>query len=148
MPLTKAQLVKKIAIDTGFSQKKSAEILAIFLKIFSTTLAKGENVAIRGFGKFKVVRQKERKVRHPATGKIMIIKARNRVQFKCFKTLKTELNGFVFDIEAFKRENRRILQQLLFLIENSTDYEDDEQEEDAESLSQNLLMQPNPTARS
>ena len=71
MSLTKAQLVKKISSDTGYTQKKSSEILATLLSIFTAELAKGESISIRGFGKFYISHQKEKKIRHPLTGQII-----------------------------------------------------------------------------
>ena len=48
MSLTKAQLTKAIAFDTGFSQKKTSEILAVLLKILTATLVSGDNISLRG----------------------------------------------------------------------------------------------------
>ena len=73
MPLIKAQLVRSIATDTGFSQKKSFEILKVLLDSLIETLAKGDSVRIRGFGKFYLRYQKERKLRHPSTGQNIIV---------------------------------------------------------------------------
>jgi nucleoid DNA-binding protein len=63
MSLTKAQLVKKISSDTGYTQKKSSEILATLLSIITAELAKGESISIRGFGKFYTIKQTARKMK-------------------------------------------------------------------------------------
>ena len=126
MPLIKAKLVRSIATDTGFSQKKSFEILKVLLDSLIETLAKGDSVRIRGFGKFYLRYQKERKIRHPSTGQNIIVGPKKTVKFRCFKSLHQEINYFDFLLYKFKRENEIILQQLYDLIVNSGDYEEEE----------------------
>jgi len=128
MSLTKSRLVKNIASDVGFSQKKTSEILSILLNILSATIANGDNISIRGFGKFYVGDQKERQIRHPLTGKAIKIESKRIVKFKSFKFLCEKINDFEFGFDEFKRQNMIILQQLYDLIENSGDYEEDEEE--------------------
>ena len=130
MPLTLTHLVRLIAKDTGLSQKKSSEILKVLLDILTETLAKSDSVRISSFGKFYLVHQKERQIRHPLTGKSIIVGPKKTVKFKCFKSLHQEINYFDFDINEFNRENEIILQQLYDLIENSGDYEEEEGDED------------------
>jgi hypothetical protein len=43
------------------------------------------------------------------------------IRFRCFKFLREEINDFEFEFEEFKRQNKKILQQLYDLIENSRD---------------------------
>jgi len=117
MPLLKAQLVRSIAIDTGFTQKKASAILKVLLDSLTGTLAKDDSVRIKGFGKFYLRYQKERKIRNSSTGQNIIIGPKKTVRFKCFKSLHKEIN--YFDLYEFKRENEIILQQLYDLIENS-----------------------------
>ena len=124
MPLIKSQLVRSIASNTGFSQKKSFEILKVLLDSLIETLAKGDSVRIRGFGKFYLRYEKERKIRHPSTGQNIIVGPKKTVKFRCFKSLHQEINYFDFYLYEFKRENEIILQQLYHLIENSGYYEE------------------------
>jgi len=126
MSSIKTQLTRSIANDTGFSQKKSSEILKVLLDSLTEALAKGDSVRIRGFGKFYLNHQKERKIRHPLTGKSIIVGPKKTVKFRCFKSLDQEINSFNFDINEFIKENELILQQLYDLIENLGDYEDEE----------------------
>ena len=129
MSLTKTQLIKAIASETGFSQKKASEIYSVLMDILTATLANGDIISIRGFGKFYVSEQKERKIRHLLTDQVIKIRPKRTVKFKSFKLLREESNDFVFDFDEFKRQNRIILQLLYDLIENSIDY-DEEGEED------------------
>lgn len=126
---TKAKLIQFIASDIGFSQKKTSEIFSVLLDILTATLAKGDNISIRGFGKFYVIDQKERKIRHPLTGQIIKVEPKRTVKFKSFKFLREEINDLGFDFDKFKRQNKIILQQLYDLIENSGDYGEDEEED-------------------
>ena len=73
MPLTKTQLARLIAADTGLSQKKSAKILNVLIDILKHALASGDSVRIRGFGKFYLKYPKKRTIKHPSTGKNLII---------------------------------------------------------------------------
>lgn len=122
MSLTKTQLIKAIASETGFSQKKISEIYAVLLDILTATLANGDSISIRGFGKFYVNERKARKIRHPSNGQILIVEAKKAISFKCFKFLRDEINDFKFDFEEFKLQNKIFLEQLYDLIENSKDY--------------------------
>ena len=127
MSLTKAKLIQFIAADTGFSQKRTSKIFAVLLDILTSTLTNGDSIPIRGFGKFYISHQKEKKIRHPLTGQIIKAGPKRTVKFKSFKFLREEINDFDFD--KFKRQNKIILQQLYDLIENSGDYEEEEEEE-------------------
>jgi len=83
MSLTKAKLVKKISSDTGgYAQKKSSEILTAILAILTATLARGESVSIYRFGQFCTINQKERKIKHPSTGQLIVCKQKKIVRFK------------------------------------------------------------------
>jgi nucleoid DNA-binding protein len=126
MSLTKAKLIKSIAADTGLSQNKASEIFSVLIDTLTSTLASGDSIPIRGFGKFYVIDQKERKIRHPSTGQIILLRPKKTVRFKLFKSLREQINGFEYDIEEFERQNKKIIQQLSDLIENSTDYEEEE----------------------
>ena len=126
MSLTKAQLVKAIASDTRLSQKKTSVILTVLLDILTSTMAKGDCISIRGFGKFHVKYIRQRKIRHPSTGKIIMVEPRKVARFKYFKSLLQEINFFDYDIDKFNRENELILKQLYDLIKNSGDYEEEE----------------------
>ena len=129
MSLTKAQLVKKISSDTGYTQKISSEILATLLSIFTAELAKGESISIRGFGKFYTINQTARKIKHPSTGQLILSNQKKIIKFKYFKSLRKELNDFEFYLEEFERQNKIILRQLFDIIESAEDYVEEEYEE-------------------
>jgi nucleoid DNA-binding protein len=130
MPLTKTQLARLIAADTGLSQKKSAKILNVLIDIIKHALARGDSVQIRGFGKFYLKYQKKRTIKHPSTGDNLIIGQKNIAKFRSFKVLHKEINYYDFDITKFFKENEEILKQLFDLIEYCGDYEEQDEEKE------------------
>jgi integration host factor subunit alpha len=92
MALTKNEIVESMN-DLGFTKKQSVEIIETLLEIMKSTLEKGEDVLISGFGKFCIKRKKERRGRNPATGTDLILKERKVVTFKCSGKLRNKING-------------------------------------------------------
>jgi integration host factor subunit alpha len=93
MALTKAQIAEAIQDESGFTRKKSSELVETLLEIIKQTLANGEDVMISGFGKFCVNEKRERKGRNPATGAAMMLAPRRVVTFKCSGKLRDKVNG-------------------------------------------------------
>jgi integration host factor subunit alpha len=93
MTLTKAQIVESIQSQTGFSKKRSSEIVEALLEIIKSTLASGEDVLISNFGKFCVNHKKERRGRNPATCEDLMLPSRKIVTFKCSGKLREKING-------------------------------------------------------
>ena len=93
MTLTKAQIIKAIAENNGYTTKQSAEVVETLLVIIKSTLKSGEDVMISGFGKFCVKQKRERRGRNPATGEAMVLAPRKAVTFKCSRTLREKVNG-------------------------------------------------------
>ncbi len=93
MTLTKAMIIDVIHNQLGYPKNKSAELLEILLEIMKSTLEKGEDVLISGFGKFCVKDKQERRGRNPATGDDMILDKRRVVTFRCSHLLRSKING-------------------------------------------------------
>jgi integration host factor subunit alpha len=93
MTLTKANIVDAIHNDLGFPKNRSAELIEILLEQIKSTLEKGEDVLISGFGKFCVKTKKERRGRNPATGDDMILSQRQVVTFRCSHLLREKIHG-------------------------------------------------------
>ena len=64
----------------------------IFTAIIDTA-AKGEEVSISGFGKFKVKETAERECRNPSTGETITIAAGKKMSFAPAKGVKEKLNS-------------------------------------------------------
>ena len=90
--MNKSDIVAKVAAETGLSQGALDTALAKVLSTISDGLAKGEDVAIAGFGSFTVRERKERQGRNPSTGATMTIPASRSVGFKPAKALKDAVN--------------------------------------------------------
>ena len=93
MTLTKADIIKAIAEQNGYTKKKSIETVEAILEIIKKTLETGEDVLISGFGKFCVKEKKERRGRNPATDETMMLAQRRVVTFKCSGKLREKTNG-------------------------------------------------------
>ena len=93
MTLTKANIIDAIHNDLGFPKNRSAELIEILLEQIKSTLEKGEDVLISGFGKFCVKNKKERRGRNPATGDDMMLSQRQVVTFRCSHLLREKING-------------------------------------------------------
>ncbi len=92
MALTKNDIITRVH-ELGFTKKKSVEVIETLLEIMKSTLEKGEDVLISGFGKFCIKKKKERRGRNPATGSDLILKERKVVTFKCSGKLRDKING-------------------------------------------------------
>ncbi len=93
MTLTKAHIIEAIRKQTGFTLRKSTEMVETLLEIIKSTLESGDDVLVSGFGKFCVKDKKERKGRNPATGEDQMLPSRKVVTYKCSGKLRKKLNG-------------------------------------------------------
>ena len=86
--MTKTELIKQIADRADLSQAKAAEALQAFEAAVTAELSKGGEVALIGFGTFKVTDRAARAGRNPQTGAEIQIAASKVPTFKAGKTLK------------------------------------------------------------
>jgi integration host factor subunit alpha len=93
MALTKDDIVKALADETGHPRNQSVDLVETLLELIKTTLASGDDVLISGFGKFCVKAKRERRGRNPATGDDMMLEARKVVTFKCSGQLRDKINN-------------------------------------------------------
>jgi len=91
MTLTKADIIEQVA-KTGFTKKKSAQMVEGLAEIIKQNLQKGEDVLISGFGKFCVKEKGERRGRNPHTGDDLVLGERRVVTFKCSRVLRNKIN--------------------------------------------------------
>lgn len=92
MTATESDLIHAVTEANGFPQHKSSEIVEILVGLITSKLAAGEDVLIRGFGKFCVQKKRERRGRNPATGENMILESRRVVTFKWSGQLRDKIN--------------------------------------------------------
>jgi len=93
MTLTKEHLIAAAHHKVGYSKSKSATLIESLLEIIKKTLENGQDVLIRGFGKFCVKEKNSRRGRNPQTGEDLLLGARRVVTFKCSTALKDKING-------------------------------------------------------
>ncbi|NOQ36955.1 MAG: DNA-binding protein HU [Methylococcaceae bacterium] len=90
--MNKSELIDAIAADSELTKADAGKALDGFLSAVTSELAKGESVALVGFGTFSVKDRAERKGRNPQTGEEITIKAAKIPSFKAGKSLKDAVN--------------------------------------------------------
>jgi DNA-binding protein HU-beta len=88
-----SDLVDNVAAANDLSKAAAKKIVDSVFAAIGDAAAKGDEVAINGFGKFKVKASPEREGRNPATGATMTIKASKKLTFAPAKAVKDLLNG-------------------------------------------------------
>ncbi len=91
--MNKAGLIDAVMSATGIEVKKKAgEVVEAVFDTITKTLAKGEEVAVTGFGTFKVAKRAARMGVNPRTGEKIQIAASIRPKFRAGKFLKEAVN--------------------------------------------------------
>lgn len=87
------ELVEAVAAAQGVTKADAKKILDGIVDAIATAAAKGEEISINGFGKFKVKASPARDGRNPRTGEPMSIAASRKLGFTPAKAIKDKLNG-------------------------------------------------------
>ena len=89
MTLTKAELAD-ILVDkvSNVSKNDAKEIVELFFEEIRSTLERGEEIKISGFGNFQLRDKPQRPGRNPKTGEEVPISARRVVTFHASQNLK------------------------------------------------------------
>jgi nucleoid DNA-binding protein len=90
--VTKRDLVNDISSRTGLPQIETKKIIECFLDSVARSLIEGNNIEIRGFGRFKIRNRNGYKARNPRTGEPIEIEAGKKPVFEPSKELKKVLN--------------------------------------------------------
>lgn len=90
--MNRKELISAIAKETGHSKVMASEFVQGFIRVVSDALARGEEVSLVGFGKFKVIDRPPRKGHNPKTGEPVDIPAMRLPKFTPGKILKEEVN--------------------------------------------------------
>ena len=88
-----SELVTKIAETNGVSKTQAEAIVDSMLNSIMSAAAKGEEISLPGFGKFKVKETPERKGRNPANGEKIKIAASRKLTYLPARAVKELLNG-------------------------------------------------------
>lgn len=92
MTVTKAHIVENLFAKNIFTKTESAQIVETLFEIVKSTLEKGEDVLLSGFGKFSVKEKNQRRGRNPQTGDPILLAPRKVVTFKCSGVLRERVN--------------------------------------------------------
>ena len=92
--MVRSELLKKICNQHPNIRRKDIEKIfeIIFFEIIET-LSRGENIEIRGFGTYKVVKRKARIGRNPKTGQNVQVPTKRKIRFKMSKKLFNKINN-------------------------------------------------------
>jgi len=88
--MNKADLIEKVAKDTGLSKRAAGDAVSSVFENISKGMKKGP-VTLVGFGTFLVRKRKARAGRNPQTGETIQIKAKKAPAFKPGKELKNRV---------------------------------------------------------
>jgi DNA-binding protein HU-beta/integration host factor subunit beta len=80
--VTKKDMAREIADQTGLSQAQAQEVIQRVLDGITESVAQEGRIELRNFGVFEVKQRKARKARNPRTGERVDVPARLVVTFK------------------------------------------------------------------
>jgi len=89
--MTKADIVSEIVAETGLDKMDTQKVVETFMESIKTSLTKGENVYLRGFGSFIVKERAKKTGRNISKNTTIIIPAHNIPAFKPAKTFVEEV---------------------------------------------------------
>ena len=90
--MNKTELVEFIATQADLSKAKAAEAVDAFVEAVTTSLKKGKDVPLVGFGTFTISKRAARTGRNPQTGATIKIAASKAPKFRPGKSLKDAVN--------------------------------------------------------
>ena len=89
--MNKADLVEKIANQTGLTKKTSRKAVDAIVSAITDSLAREEKVTLVDFGTFQVTERKARRGRNPQTRESIQIPAKKVPKFKPGKSLREKI---------------------------------------------------------
>ncbi len=90
--MNKADLVDRIAAETGITKTQAGTAVETLIAAVTGALKKGERVTLVGFGTFAISQRKARNGRNPQTGSAIKIAARRVARFSAGVELKQAVN--------------------------------------------------------
>lgn len=91
--MRKNELTQELSVSEGLLLSTAVKAVDGVIRIIKETLAKGEEITLRGFGTLSVVDVKERPAVHFKTKEQIIVPAHRSVKFRLSKELKEMLNN-------------------------------------------------------
>ena len=90
--MNRKELIEALATKTGSTKIAAEQNIAALIEVIGEALAKGDNIALVGFGTFEVRERAARTGRNPKTGAELKIAASKVPAFKPGATLKAAVN--------------------------------------------------------
>lgn len=91
--MTKADIVNRIADDTGMSRKEVLAVVEAFMEEVKKSMIDGEEVFLRGFGSFVIKHRAAKTARNIAKNTTIVIKAHDYPTFKPSKGFLEKMNA-------------------------------------------------------
>jgi DNA-binding protein HU-beta len=91
--LNRRELINAVASHIDADAKDVDKVVSGFTEVVTSTVARGEQVAISGFAKFAKVERAARMGRNPATGEQIHIKASKKARITPLKAFKDAVMG-------------------------------------------------------
>lgn len=91
--MNNADLADALAASHDLTKADARKLVDAVFAAIADGAAKGEEVSLNGFGKFKVKDTPAREGRNPATGATIQIAAARKLTFTAAKAVKDKLNG-------------------------------------------------------
>ena len=86
--MNKQELIGQVADRAGLNRSDAARAIETMLEVITSTLKRGDEVRLVGFGNFTVTRRKASTGRNPRTGEPIDIKSTSQPKFRAGKVLK------------------------------------------------------------
>ena len=91
--MVKSELIHKLCnLHPNMIKKDIEKILEIIFLEFSEALYRGENIEIRGFGTYKIIKRKASQGRNPKNSENVQIPEKKAIKWKMSKILYNKLN--------------------------------------------------------
>ncbi|WP_414901667.1 HU family DNA-binding protein [Sphingomonas flavalba] len=91
--MNNADIADSLAASQDLSKADARKAVDAVFAAIADAAARGEEVSLNGFGKFKVKESPAREGRNPATGATIQIAASKKLTFAAAKAVKDRLNG-------------------------------------------------------
>ncbi len=91
--MNNTDIAERIAGETGSSKADAKKVVDLVFAAIAEAAAKGDEISLNGFGKFKVKDSPAREGRNPSTGATIQIAASKKLTFTPAKAVKDLLNG-------------------------------------------------------
>ena len=92
MALTKETIINDVYDQVGLGKQQSRAAIETLIELMKSTLEKGEDVLISGFGKWVVKHKDARRGRNPQTAQDLQLRARKVIVFKTSGVLRQKMN--------------------------------------------------------